>query len=194
MTPDEEERLIRKLKQRDEDAFRRVVVLYQHKVFSLVYRMLGDRAEAEDLSQEVFVAVFKNVDAFRGESSLATWIFRIATNHCHNRVKYLRRRAADRTQNLEDTREGDVHEGPLTRRSPTPEKIMAGRQLEAALQRALATLDEDHRTLIVLRDIESLSYQEIVEITGLNQGTVKSRLHRARIALKQEVERLYGND
>lgn len=193
MMSDEEERLVRKLKQRDEEAFRRVVTLYQHKVFSLVFRMIGDRAEAEDLSQEIFVAVFKHVDSFRGDSALGTWIFRIATNHCRNRIKYLRRRAAGRTQDIDDTREGDVQDGPLVSRPPTPEKVLAGRQLEAALQRALTTLDEDHRAVLVLRDIENLSYQEIGEITGLNPGTVKSRLHRARLALKQEVERIYGH-
>ena len=194
MTPGQEDKLIRRLKQRDEEAFRQVVLLYQQKVFGLVYRMIGDRQEAEDISQEVFITVFKSIDSFRGESKFSTWLFRISTNLCKNRLKYLRRRARDRTQPLDKTPPGEMNHTPLAPAPVTPDKVAQGRQLEAALQTAVRELDEEHRVLIVLRDLQGLPYSEISEITGLNQGTVKSRLHRARVALKNKVRRRYDTD
>jgi len=194
MTEGEERRLVRRLKQRDEEAFREVVTLYQHKVLNLVFRLLGDYEEAQDLSQEVFVAVFKHIDAFRGDARFSTWLYRIATNLCMNRLKYHKRRARDRTQSLTEGPEGDGGMLPLVSNSPTPEKLMAGHQLEVAVQKALANLSEEYRTLIVLRDTEHMAYADIATITGLNEGTVKSRLHRARAALKIEVNRYYETD
>src|SRR5215831_20192318 len=100
--------LIRRLQQRDEKAFEEVVRLYQHKVYNLVYRMLGNREEAEDVAQEVFVTVFKAIDSFRGEAKFSTWLYRIAANHCKNRLKYLGRRARRRTEDLDGTAEREL--------------------------------------------------------------------------------------
>ena len=186
----QDKRLIRKLRRRDEDAFRQLVLQYQHKVFNIVYRMIGDRQEAEDISQEVFVTVFKSIDSFRGESKFSTWLFRIATNQCKNRLKYLGRRARGKTQPIDDMVNPPLA-SPLTGASPQPDKVAAGKELESIVQRALATLEDEHRVIIVLRDIEGLPYAEIADITGLNVGTVKSRLHRGRVALKDEVRRQY---
>ncbi len=192
MTPDyDEARLIRRLKRRDEDAFAHMVETYQRRVFALVFRMLGDRAEAEDLSQEVFVTVFKSIDSFRGDSKFSTWLYRIATNHCKNRLKYLARRHHKRTRDIDDTLERDILR-PLSERQPGPDKIAEGIQLEAIVRKALTELDEEHRVVIILRDIDHLSYAEIAEITGVPEGTVKSRLFRGRLALKQLVEARYS--
>ena len=193
MTPRQEKKLIRRLKQRDEQAFLQVVTLYQHKIFNLVYRMIGDPQEAEDLAQEVFITVLKNIHSFRGDSKFSTWLFRIAINHSKNRIKYLRRRARGRTQALDDTPEGQLCTGNFGEVLPRPDSQVLGKELERVLQRAIAALDEEHREVIVLRDIENLTYEEIVQITGLNQGTVKSRLHRARVALKEIVRRQYDD-
>src|SRR5947199_1921981 len=97
MTSLRERVLVRRLQQRDERAFQEVVRLYQHKVFNLVFRMIGNREEAEDVAQEVFVTVFKAIDSFRGESKLSTWLYRIAANQCKNRIKYLGRRSYQTT-------------------------------------------------------------------------------------------------
>lgn len=194
MTPRQENKLIRRLKQRDEEAFRQMVLLYQHKVFHLVYRMMGNREEAEDLSQEIFVTVFKNIDAFRGDARFSTWLYRIATNQCKNRIKYLARRAKDRTQGLDVTPDGDLQATPLSTAPARPDRMVQGKELERAIQRALADLDDEHRALIVLRDIQGLPYAEIAQITGLNPGTVKSRLHRARVALKRRLGQRYDTD
>jgi RNA polymerase sigma-70 factor, ECF subfamily len=184
--------LIRRLQQRDEVAFSEVVRLYQHKVYNLLYRMIGSHEEAEDLAQEVFVTVFKSIDSFRGESKFSTWLYRVAANHCKNRIKYLSRRSRTSGDGLDGVPEHsmeDAGSAPLQSHIDGPDQILEGLQLEGLLAQAIAALDEEHRLLIVLRDVEELSYQEIGEITSLNEGTVKSRLHRARMAIKEHIER-----
>ena len=190
-----EEKLVERLRRRDEAAFNEFIRLYQAKVFRLVLRMLGDRAEAEDLAQEVFITVFKSIDSFRGDSKLSTWLYRVATNHCKNRIKYLGRRAKGGRSELTDLTERDAIESASMTTSallPRPDEVVEGFQTEHIVQRALQTLDEDQRALVVLRDIENMTYEEIRDVTGLPEGTVKSRLHRARLALKQKVLELYG--
>lgn len=183
--------LVERLKRRDEKAFRAFVQTYQRPVYALVFRMLGDEEEARDVSQEVFVSVFRAVGSFRGESKLSTWLFRIVTNHCRNRQKYLGRRQQGKRQPYEETEEvvgmtgGDAT--VLGERPPRPDREVEGRRLQAALQKAIAALDADQRELVVLRDIQGLSYEEIQRVTGLPEGTVKSRLHRARLALKEAI-------
>lgn len=186
-------RLIRRLKRHDERAFREMVHTYQQPVFNFVYRMLGNRDEAEDLAQEVFVTVFKAIGSFRGESKLSTWIYRIATNHCHNRNRYLARRRRQSTQSFDELTERAVREGTgpfiaLQGEISRPDVALEGRQLEEAIQRQIAALDQEHRLLVILRDIQGLSYQEIAFISGIPEGTVKSRLHRARMTLKDRLE------
>jgi len=183
--------LIRRLKARDEQAFNEIVRTYGDKVFNLVFRMLGSRAEAEDVAQEVFITVFKEVDSFRGEAKFSTWLFRVAANQCKNRIKYLARRATDGEDISEgpEARLADSGRAPLQAHIDAPDVIIEAAQLEQLMQRAIAGLDEEQRLLIVLRDVEELSYDEIMEITGLPEGTIKSRLHRARLVLKEVLRR-----
>lgn len=183
--------LIGRLKARDEQAFNEIVRQYGDKVFSLVYRMIGSRAEAEDIAQEVFVTVFKTVDGFRGESKFSTWLLRIAANHCKNRIKYLARRpvAGAGLDGVGDEALADRGTSPVQARIEAPDVMMEAAEMEALTQAAIAALEEDHRLLIVLRDVEELSYQEIGEITGLAEGTIKSRLHRARMVIKEHLDR-----
>jgi len=188
-----EQKLVQRLKKRDEAAFNELITLYQGRIFRLVFRMLGDRAEAEDLAQEVFVTVFKSIDGFRGDSKLSTWLYRVASNHCKNRIKYLQRRARGKKMEFDEIAEAGAIESSSMNPSAhiaRPDQIVEGYEKEEILKVAIASLDEDHRELIVLRDIEALTYDEIQAITGLAQGTVKSRLHRARHALREKVVRL----
>lgn len=181
--------LIRRLRDRDEKAFREIVELYGDRVYNLTYRMLGNREEAEDLSQEVFITVFKSIDSFRGDAKFSTWLYRIAANHCKNRIKYLARRH-DRSQAEyeEGVLRDSVNSAPTAPNpSPRPDAQLQGMELEKLMQECLATLDEDQRILIILRDIEELSYGEICSVTSLPEGTVKSRLHRARMALRKKM-------
>lgn len=197
MTTLRERMLIRRLQQRDERAFTEVVRLYQHKVYNLVYRMVGSREEAEDLAQEVFVTIFKHVDSFRGDAKLSTWIYRIATNHTRNRMKYLGRRSYRQTTELNEAAEHElsgIQPGTIRPHIAGPEAVLAGLQLERAVQAGIAALEPDHREVLVLRDVENLSYEEIAAITGVAEGTVKSRLHRARLALKEHMAKHLGED
>jgi RNA polymerase sigma-70 factor (ECF subfamily) len=184
-----ERRLIRKLRDRDERAFREIVELHGDRVFNLTYRMLGNREEAEDIAQEVFITVFKSIESFRGDSKFSTWLYRVAANHCKNRIKYLARRHDRQQDEYDEGRERDSAAVGLTSGNPMPrpDKHLEGVELEQLMQQAIAELDEEHRLLIVLRDVEELSYEEICEITGLRDGTVKSRLHRARMALRKKM-------
>jgi RNA polymerase sigma-70 factor, ECF subfamily len=194
--PDElEASLITRLVARDERAFNELVQAYGRRVSALVFRMLGNRAEAEDLTQEVFVQVFKAIGSFRGDAKLSTWIYRIAVNLCKNRTKYLRVRHAGEQDELEAVAER-VPLGEATRANVAqierPDEAMAGRQVEKIVQDAIARIDPTFRECLVLRDVEELSYEEIGEITGLPPGTVKSRIFRARAQLKEMVEKELG--
>lgn len=189
-----EARFIERLAARDERAFNELVQLYGERVYRLVHRMLGRREEAEDMAQEVFVQVFKAIDQFRGDSKLGTWIYRIAVNTCKNRSKYLSRRHSDKEEEFEPLAErsavGDAGGG--SSEYAQPDQVVAGYQVETIVRRCISELDEDFREVLILRDLEDLSYEDIVAITGHPEGTVKSRLHRARAMLKAKVEALLG--
>lgn len=188
-----ERKLVNRLRARDEDAFVELVQLYQHKVFNVVVRIVGDRAEAEDVAQEVFVSIFKHVDGFRGDAKFSTWVYRIATNTARNRIKYLARRSHKYHQNYEDSPDTVKEENPLSGQLDQPEEKAMGKELEVIIKDGLAELNDIHRTIIVLRDIEHLSYAEIAEVVELPEGTVKSRLFRARAALKSYVQERYDS-
>ena len=184
-----ERSLLRRLRDRDERAFRELIEAHRDRVFNISYRMLSNRDEAQDIAQEVFITVFKTIDSFREESKFSTWLYRVTVNHCKNRIKYLsRRHDRDRDELDENTRETN---GAIATpvRAPQPDRALEGAQTEVLLMDAIKTLDEDQREVVVLRDIEELSIEEICEITGLPDGTVKSRLHRARLALRKKLQR-----
>lgn len=189
---DDERGLIARLQRRDEAAFNELVLRHQGPVYRLLARMLGDEAEAQDVAQEVFVSVFKSIGDFRGDSALATWLYRIAMNHGKNRIKYLARRARDAQRPIDERTE--THAAiAIDSRPALPDQIVEGDQAERHVQQAFAELDEDQRLLLALRDIEDLSYEEIRTMTGLPIGTVKSKLHRARLALHQRFLELQRN-
>ena len=189
----EDVRFVERLKSRDERAFNTLVRTYERRVFGLVFHMLGNQAEAEDLSQEVFITVFRSIDSFRGEARLGTWLYRVAINHCKNRIKYLDRRVTRGHDELDGEGSKALTEGgPVMSRPDRPDEAMQGAEMSRVIERALGLLEEEHRALVVLRDLEGLSYEEIMAITGLPEGTVKSRLHRARAALREAIERGLG--
>ena len=191
----DEANLVERLIARDEGAFNWLVRQYERRVFALLVRMTGNRSEAEELAQEVFVQVFKGIGSFRGESKLSTWIYRIAVNLSKNRSKYLRVRRTGQQAEFDGVEDGaPLSEAPGVRWTATeqPDEAMAGRQLERIVRLAILELEPSFRECLVLRDIEDLSYDEIEEITGLPQGTVKSRIHRARAQLRALVERAIG--
>lgn len=180
--------LLARLRERDEEAFSHIVKLYGDRVFNLVFRFVGNRSEAEDIAQEVFVTVFKSIETFRAESKFSTWLLRIAANHAKNRIKYLSRRPGVGAEEADDEEVALSQQRSVPGHMVAPDVMMEAAELGSLLEKAIAKLDEDQRLLILLRDVEELAYDEICEITGLPEGTVKSRLHRARITLKALLE------
>jgi RNA polymerase sigma-70 factor (ECF subfamily) len=157
---------------------------HQDRVFSMSLRMLGNAQEAEDVSQEVFVAVHRHLPRFRGDCRLSTWIFRVTKNHCLNRIKYLERRATEGETDLERVDAGVSVDGQATG-PERPDRALLGAEERQHVQRALNRLSAEHRLLVVRRDIEGMSYEELARIADLPPGTVRSRLHRARAALAE---------
>jgi RNA polymerase sigma-70 factor, ECF subfamily len=184
-----EEALAERAAQGDGGAFDALVTLFSGRVFAVAFRMLGDRAEAEDLSQEVFVALYHALPTFRGESRLSTWIYRITRNRCLNRLKFLKRRHVGHHADIDDPAVARGVSDPETevRGARAPDKKLEGRELRDLLEKHLRDLPEEQRALVILRDLEDLSYEEIAEVTGLPLGTVKSRLHRARMELSHRL-------
>jgi RNA polymerase sigma-70 factor (ECF subfamily) len=185
--------LLRRLRDRDERAFRELVEGHRDRVYNICYRMLGHKHEAEDVAQEVFITVFKTIETFRGDSKFSTWLYRVAVNHCKNRIKYLARRHDRDRDELDETSNGPngAIGGPMP---AAPDRALEGVQMEALLQDAINALDDEQRIVVVLRDVEDLSIEEICKITELPDGTVKSRLHRARLVLRKKLQKHVGED
>jgi RNA polymerase sigma-70 factor (ECF subfamily) len=188
-------RFIERLRQRDEQAFHELVLTYETQVYRLVWRMLGNREEAEDMTQEVFVQVFRSIDTFRGDSKISTWIYRIAMNLTRNRAKYHARRQQKNHAELDGLDPKELHnqaQGKTTGETRRPDWDAMGNEAERIVLECLVEMDGEFREILILRDVEQLSYEEVGSITGLASGTVKSRLHRARALLKSQVEERLG--
>ena len=176
-------RFIRHLRAGRKRAFNELVLGFKDRVFNTAYRFLGDWQEANDLAQDVFISVNKNIRSFRAQSSLSTWIYRITVNMCKNRFKsgeFSRKRSTvglDDAQGAQNLRSRDM-----------PHRLFEKKELELSVQAAIIALPEEWKEIVLLRDIEGLPYCQIAEILGIEEGTVKSRLSRARLALKDRLE------
>ncbi len=191
-SPKIRQEVIESCKAGDKGAFAEIVLNYQRKVFNIAYRMLGNREEAKDLAQEVFLSVFESIRDLREEVKFEAWLTRITLNHCRNRWKYLKRRHYFNSDSLNDpieTEDGEM-ERPIYDPLNNPEILCEKKMIQELIQRGLLKLKEDQRELIVLRDLQGFSYGEIGELFSLPEGTVKSKLHRARMDLKQILERV----
>ena len=173
--------LVARLRAGDQQAFEELVTAFQHRVFGVALRMLGSRAEAEEAAQEVFLRAHRGLASFRGDSKLSTWLYAITSRACLTRLASSERRIHRDSDDVLD-RLPDGHADPAAR--------VERRELEAALHRAIGELGEDRRIVIVLRDLEGLSYEEIAEALALELGTVRSRLHRARSEPRDKLEKL----
>jgi RNA polymerase sigma-70 factor (ECF subfamily) len=184
----EERLLLARLRRGEPEAFESLVRTHQDRLYDFCVRMLGDREEANDLVQDVFVSAHQHLAKFREDSKLSTWLFRIGKNHCINRLKYLKRRGRGRSEEYGEQSEGALAD--LLGSPPGPDAALESAREQARVQWAISQLDPEPRMLVALRDIEGLSYEEIVDITELPLGTVKSRLHRAREKLADLLGRL----
>jgi RNA polymerase sigma-70 factor (ECF subfamily) len=175
----------------DEKAFAEIVFHYQKKVFNIAYRMLGNLEEAKDMAQEVFISVFESIKDLKEEIKFDAWLTQITLNHCRNRWKYLKRRKYFDSDSLDDpveTEDGNI-EKTIVDPSDNPETLYEKKMIQQFIQRGLLKLKEDQRELLVLRDLQGFSYEEMGELLSLPEGTIKSKLHRARMDLKEVLER-----
>ena len=164
----------------DAAAFNQLVREYQASVYRTAYRVLGERAAAEDATQDAFISAFKHMRAYRG-GSFKAWLLRIVTNACYDQLRVKQRRPAI---SLEATDEDSLEPNWIADRGESPQDFAERRELGSTLQRAIATLADDQRVTLVLTDVEGLSYDEVAQAMGTNVGTVKSRLSRARAELR----------
>ncbi|MHC4715145.1 MAG: sigma-70 family RNA polymerase sigma factor [Planctomycetota bacterium] len=183
-TPVEEMELVTRAADGDPEAFAALVVRYQDRIYNLAYRMLGHADDAADVAQDTFLAAWEGLARFRGESALYTWLYRIAVNKALGR-----RRAASVSREYAVDGESSLLEVAADC-SSAPEEVAEVRERAVVVQRAVSALEEDLRAVVVLKDVEGLEYEEIAEILAIPLGTVKSRLHRARLTLRGSLRRL----
>ena len=175
--------LIQRCASRDEDACAELVNDHQRMVYQLSLNLLGDHNEALDLSQEVFLRVFRTIHSFRGQSALRTWIYRIVVNQARNRQRWWRRRHKSQQVSL-DEHLRDHGDFPEQNDLDSPDRVLSRKELATRIRTALDGLPFDQKTALVLREIDGLSYEEIGFSLGVAVGTVKSRLARAREAVR----------
>jgi RNA polymerase sigma-70 factor, ECF subfamily len=169
----------------DQDAFADIVEIYSNSIFQLGYRMLGNRQEAEDIAQEAFIRAYVNIKSFNQDLKFSTWLFRIATNLCIDRI---RKKKPDYFLDAEvPGTDGLTMYSQLASNTPLPEKELESLELQESVQQEILKLPEKYRSVIVLKYIEELSLNEISEILDLPLGTVKTRIHRGREALRQQL-------
>ncbi len=185
----QERALVDSCRSGDPVAFARLVPLHEGMVFGLSARLLGDAEEARDVAQEVFLQVYRQLGRFEGRSALRTWIYRITVNQCHNRRRFWHRRHRDRGEGLEAASAAATARGGA---SPYDEARRSERARR--VQGALLDLSFEHRSVLVLREIEGLTCEEIAETLGIPAGTVKSRLSRARDAMRLRLRGLVEED
>ena len=164
----------------------RLVLAYQHQVYNLAYRIMSEEAAAADATQEAFISAYKHLKSFRG-GSFKSWLLRIVTNACYDDLRRRKRRPATSLDELADDEDGEA-EFDVPSPDDSPETIVQRHELAAMLQQGITTLPDDQRIVLVLSDVQGMSYEEIAEITNSNLGTVKSRLSRARGKLREYLQ------
>jgi RNA polymerase sigma-70 factor (ECF subfamily) len=179
---DDEHALILTAQQGSLDAFNTLVLRYQDNVYTVAYRIMGDADRAADATQDTFITAFRRLETYQG-GNFKAWLLRVATNTCYDLLRYHKRRPVTA---LNDLPGGDYDDGPpLPDPAPTPEEAAQDRELNAAIQNCINALQSDQRIALVMSDVQGYSYQEIAENTNVQLGTVKSRLSRARAAVRQ---------
>lgn len=179
-----EEELIAKAAKGDQDAFAQLLELHKGKIYGLTLRLTGSAEDAMDLTQETFFNAWRGLPRFHGQSKFSTWLYRLATNAAIDFLRREKRRGAVTTVSLyaeeEPQRALDIPDHRFT-----PQTELERKELQEAIQRGLGRLSDEHRQALVLREVNGLSYAEIAQVLGVEEGTVKSRISRARMALRK---------
>lgn len=174
--------LLARAKKGEIAAFESLMTAYENRIYSLALRSTGSEQDAADITQEVFLRAWKNLDSFRGDSSLSTWLYRVTSNLC---VDFARKKAAEGMPSSIDDEESPAADLADSSRMAQPEAAAENSELREELQFALAQLSEEHRRVVLLRDVAGMTYTDIARTLGLEEGTVKSRLARARASLRK---------
>ena len=174
----DEKELILRMQEGDETAFETLVRLYEKKIYNLCFRMCGNAEDAQEAAQDAFLAVWRAIDSFRQESSFSTWLYRLATNACIDLLRRNKRSGGSVSLDDEETAPELVDTRPL------PQQELERRETQRLIEDGLCALPEDYRAILLLREVQGLSYAEIAEVTQLELGTVKSRISRGRILLR----------
>lgn len=188
--------LVKRAQAGELDAFETLTTRYEQRVFSLAMRMLRQEQDAEDVTQQTFLSALENLSSFRGEASFATWLFRIAT---HAALKVIRKHKGLKTISLEEATEGTgqvdsiPHPEFIADWRQSPEQLVQKNEVRRLLDEALAKLDEKHRLVFLLRDVEGLSIKETAEALGLTEANTKVRLLRARLQLREHLTQTLGD-
>ncbi|HEX7230266.1 MAG TPA: sigma-70 family RNA polymerase sigma factor [Candidatus Binatia bacterium] len=175
---------VRRVQRGEADAFETLVRRHEKTIFNLVYRMLGDAEETAEVSQEVFLSAFRAAGQFRGDANFSTWLYRIAINHASTRRKTLN----SRQRKVVPIESADSLHDP----EPGPLEILEKQEIREKVQFALNQLEPDDAAVILLRDLQDVSYNEVAHVLEIPVGTVKSRLHRARQALKSRLQSYFS--
>ena len=178
MTREEESRIVQKVLKGDVNAFEKLVLAYEKNVYNIALRMTGNSEDASDMTQEAFIKAYNSLQSFRGDSKFSVWLYRIATNVC---LDFLRSRSRKPTVSLSvEDNDGDNVELEVADESQSPELLLDRQMTRESVRRGLETLTPEYRQILLLREIQGLSYDEISQALGLEVGTVKSRIFRAR--------------
>lgn len=183
--------LIEAAKGGDFDSFELLVERYRDRLYRLAYTMTRNTAEAEEVVQDAFLSIFKNLDSYRGESAPSTWIYRIASNAALMRLRTKRRKPLYSVEDHTSTALGGTAIWATGDWSRAPDEQLLGQELRDRLSDAVASLPEDYGIVLTMRDVEGLSNAEVGEALGLSLAAVKSRLHRARLVVRSAIERYF---
>lgn len=185
--PGSEQALVEKARGGDRDAFRQLVVRHQKRVYAVVFGMVHHKEDALELTQETFIKAFSSLESYRGGSSFFTWLYRIAVNLT---IDFRRKEWRVQKDEFDDSKEAGGSIGPVLPVSLNPHGALRQKEMGLRIQRALETLNPDQRMVVLLREVEGLSYQEIADSMGCSTGTVMSRLFYARKKLQEELQDL----
>ena len=179
--------LLTKARKGDVNAFEMLIMEHERKAYNIVYRFLKNPEDAEDITQEAFLRAFRNIKKFKGQSSFSTWLYRIINNTC---IDFVRSKQNKNVDSIDKTirYEGEELELQIPSDENDPVETVETIEISELMKSMLDQLPDDQKMALVLRDIQGFSYQEIVDITGVGMGTVKSRINRGRIALKELIE------
>ncbi|RPI79095.1 MAG: sigma-70 family RNA polymerase sigma factor [Desulfobacteraceae bacterium] len=186
---DLDDQLVRAFQSGQTKAFDQLVIRHQDRVFTVCYRFLGNEQEARDMAQEIFINVYRHLNGFRAEAAFFTWLYRITVNSCKNRLKSLEYKYRKKQVSLsgpfqtESSQSKEMEDG-----QPSALAALEKKEKGQMIQKAIDALPKEQKMMIVLRDIEGLAYEEIIKLTGLRLGTVKSKLARARILLREKLK------